>query len=67
MLPMFHGRGRDDAKQHWFTREAIWYVKHIIDEASTIKKLETTSIDGDMTWYMKYKVTMLARHGMLFI
>jgi hypothetical protein len=26
-LPAFHGMGRDDAEQHWFTCEAIWSMK----------------------------------------
>jgi hypothetical protein len=26
-LPTFHGIGRDDAKQHWFTYEEIWFYE----------------------------------------
>jgi hypothetical protein len=40
-LPMFHGTGKDDVDQHWFTCEVIWYVKRIRDEASKIAQLET--------------------------
>jgi hypothetical protein len=54
---MFHGMGKDDAEQHWFTCEAIWSVKRITDEASKIAQLETTFRDRALTWYMKYKVT----------
>jgi hypothetical protein len=57
-LPMFHGMGRDDAEQHWFTCEAIWSVKRIMDEASKIAQLETTFRDRALTWYMKYKATV---------
>jgi hypothetical protein len=42
---VFHGTGRDDAKQHWLTCEAIWSVKKITNEVSKI----------DLMWYMKYK------------
>jgi hypothetical protein len=56
-LPTFHGMGRDDAEQHWFTCEAIWSVKRVTDEASKIVQLETTFRDKALTWYMKYKAT----------
>jgi hypothetical protein len=56
-LPTFHGMGRDDAEQHWFTCEAIWSVKRVTDEASKIAQLETTFRDRALTWYMKYKAT----------
>jgi hypothetical protein len=32
-FPMFHGMGKDDAEKHWFTCEAIWSVKRVIDDA----------------------------------
>jgi hypothetical protein len=32
-FPMFHGMGKDDVEQHWFTCEAIWSVKRVTDEA----------------------------------
>jgi hypothetical protein len=35
-LPVFHGTGRDDEEQHWFTCEAIWSMKRITKEASKI-------------------------------
>jgi hypothetical protein len=31
-FPMFHGMGKDDAEQHWFTCEAIWSVKRVTDD-----------------------------------
>jgi hypothetical protein len=58
-LPTFHGMGRDDAKQNWFTCEAIWSVKRVMDEASKIAQLETTFRDRALMWYMKYKATTL--------
>jgi len=58
-LPMFHGMGKDDAKQHWFTFEAIRSMKRIMNEALNIAQLETTFRDISMRWYMKYKVTTL--------
>jgi hypothetical protein len=33
---MFHGTGKDNAEQHWFTCEAIWSVKRITDDAAKI-------------------------------
>jgi hypothetical protein len=56
-LSAFHGTGRDDAKQCWFTCEAIWFVKRVTNEASRIAQQETTFRDKAMTWYMKYKAT----------
>jgi hypothetical protein len=35
-LPMFHGMGRDNVEQNWFTCEAIWFVKRVTDEESKI-------------------------------
>jgi hypothetical protein len=35
-FPVFHGMGRDDAKQNWFTCEAIWSMNRIIDKANNI-------------------------------
>jgi len=58
-LPTFHGMGRDDIEQHWFTCEDIWFVKKVMDEASKIAQLETTFKDKSLTLYMKYKATML--------
>jgi hypothetical protein len=52
-LPTFHGMGRDNEKQHWFTCEAIWSVKRVRDEASKIAHLETTFRERAMMWYMK--------------
>jgi hypothetical protein len=46
---------KDDAKQHWFTCGAIWYVKRITNEAMEISQLETTFRDKALVWYMKYK------------
>jgi len=54
-IPMFHGMGKDDAKNHWFTCEDIWFVKRITDEESKIVHIETTFRDRAMMWYMKYK------------
>jgi hypothetical protein len=53
-FPMFHGIGRDDVEQHWFMCEAIWYLKRVMEEESKITQLETTFIDQDLMWYMKY-------------
>jgi hypothetical protein len=55
-LHVFHGTGRDDAEQHWFTCEAICSMKRVMDEAYKIVKLETTLRDKSPAWYMKYKV-----------
>jgi hypothetical protein len=52
--------GKDDAEQHWFTCEAIWFVKRITDEATKIVQLETMFRDRALTWYMKYKATASA-------
>jgi hypothetical protein len=52
---MFHGMGKDDVEQHWFTCEAIWSVKRITDEVAKIMQLETMFRDKALTWYMKYK------------
>jgi hypothetical protein len=32
-LPAFHGMGRDNAKQKWFTCESIWSMKRVTYEA----------------------------------
>ena len=56
-FPVFHGTGRDDAKKHWFTCEAIWSMKRIADEASKIAQSETTFRDKALRWYMNYKGT----------
>jgi hypothetical protein len=37
-------------------------MKRIIDEASKIMQLESTFRDRALIWYMKCKVTILARH-----
>ena len=56
-LPVFHGIGRDDAGQRWFTCEAIWAVKQTIDVHARIAQLETTFEERALTWYMKFKAT----------
>jgi hypothetical protein len=53
-FPMFHGTNKYDAKQHWFTSEAIWFVKRVVNDATKIMQLETTLKDRAMMWYMKY-------------
>ena len=40
-LPVFYGTGRDDAEQHWFTCEAVWAMKQMLDEQAKIARLET--------------------------
>jgi hypothetical protein len=35
-LLTFHGKGRDDAKTHWFMCEAIFSVERFTNEASNI-------------------------------
>jgi hypothetical protein len=57
MLPMFHGMGRDDVEQYWFTCEEIWHVKRIPDESGKIVQLKITFREKSLTWYMKYKAT----------
>jgi hypothetical protein len=52
---VFHGIGKDDIEQHWFTCEVIWSMKSIVDEASNITQLETMFKDKALVWYMKYK------------
>ena len=56
-FPVFHGTGNEYAQKHYFTCEAIQYVKRIVDEESKIVQLETTFRDRALTWYMKYKAT----------
>lgn len=56
-LPVFHGTGRDDAKQHWFTCETVWAIKQTPNEQEKIAQLETTSRERDLMWYMKFKAT----------
>lgn len=57
---VFHGTRKYDTEQHWFTYEAIWVVKHIIDDATKIVQFETTFRDNTLAWYMKHMVTTLA-------
>ena len=56
-LPVFHDTGRDDAKQHWFTYEAVWMVKQTPNDLAKIAQLETTFRERALTWYMKFKAT----------
>ena len=56
-IPVFHGTGRDNAKQYWFTCDAIWVVKQIADDNVKIAQLETTFRERALTWYMKFKAT----------
>jgi hypothetical protein len=58
-LHVFHGMGRDDVEHNCFTCEGIWSMKRITYEATKIAQLETTLRDIALTWYMKYKATML--------
>jgi hypothetical protein len=60
-LPVFHGMGRDDVEQHWFTCEAIWSLKRVTDDATKIMQIETTFKDRALTWYMKYRATTLVK------
>lgn len=55
ILIMFHGTGKDDAEQHWFTCQVIWFFNKITDEAQKIAQLETTLRDRALQWNMKYK------------
>jgi hypothetical protein len=57
-LPVFHGMGKDDVEQHWFTSEEIWSMKRITDETTKIVHLETMFRNKALMWYMKYKATM---------
>jgi hypothetical protein len=62
-LPVFHIRtSKDDAEQHCFTCESIWYMKRIIDETTNIMQLETTFRDRALMWYMKYKAIAPVGH-----
>jgi hypothetical protein len=56
---VFHVMGEDNVEKHWFTCEAIFSMKRIIEKASNIMQLETTFKDRTLTWYMKYKVTRI--------
>jgi len=31
-LPLFYVNESEDPQQHWFLCEALWRVKHVIDE-----------------------------------
>ena len=64
---MFHGIERDDAKQHWFTCEAIQVVKQTTDNQVKIAKLETMFREGDLTWYMTFKVMTLVGQARLLV
>jgi hypothetical protein len=55
---VFHGKGKDDVEQHWFTYETTSSIKRIRDEETKIAQLETMFRDWDLTWYMKYKDTV---------
>jgi hypothetical protein len=63
IFPLFHGMGKDDAKKNWFTCQAIWFVKRVIDEETKITQLDTNFSDRALTWYMKYKAIALAGHA----
>lgn len=56
-LPVFHGNGKEDHKQHWFVCKAIWLAKKTIDNHAKIALLETMCRDYALTWYMKFKST----------
>jgi hypothetical protein len=54
-FPMVHGISKDDTNKNWFTCEAIWFVKRVIDDTAKIAQLNTTFRDRALTWYIKYK------------
>lgn len=56
-LPIFHGTRENDVEQHWFTFEAIWEVKKIVNENAKIVHLESMFRERDLMWYMNYKMT----------
>ena len=57
-IPLFYGTGRDDAKQHWFTCDALWVMKQVTNEKEKITQMETPLRDHVLTRYMKYKSTI---------
>jgi hypothetical protein len=59
---MFHGTGKDEVENIWFTCEGIQSMKRITDEATKIMQLETTFRERSLMWYMKYKDTAPAGH-----
>ena len=56
-MPIFHGNGKEDPKQHRFVCEAIWSVKLKVDDYLKIAMLETMFKDHALAWYMKFKST----------
>ena len=49
-LPVFHGTGRDDEKQHWFTCEDIWAIKQTTDNHAKIAQLQITFRERALMW-----------------
>jgi hypothetical protein len=56
-FPAFHGTGKDNADQQWFTYEAIWSIKRVTNDTTRITQLEIMFRDRALMWYMKYKST----------
>ena len=44
-LPVFRGTGFEDPDQHWFSCEAIWHVKQVINDDIKMAQLTTTFKD----------------------
>ena len=62
-MPVFHGYGKEDPKQHWFVSEAVWSIKQTTDNHVNIALLETTSRVHALVWYMKFKSIAPTRVG----
>jgi hypothetical protein len=54
-LPIIHGNGKEDPKQHWFICELDWSIKKTTNECVNISLLETTFRDRALAWHMRLK------------
>jgi hypothetical protein len=57
-MPIFHGAGTKDPKQHLFVYEAIWTMKNVQDDNVKILQLVKILRDHTLLWYIKYQSTM---------
>ena len=53
-LLLFHGNGTDDPKKYWFLCEAVWIVRHTIDDEVKKGQLETTLRGRSLDCFMKF-------------
>ena len=53
-LPLFHGNRIDDPEQYWFLCEAVWTVRHAIDDDVKKGQLVTTLRGSALEYFMKF-------------